>query len=1176
MPSDRTRFSFDEAQQYRSVVIQQGKALLDSDLNEAQQIQCEELRDNALDFVGPVGTPDNGYEVTIPAGTTNADFQVGAGTMYVGGVRVSLPAAVRYSTQPDWLAPDPSLGTFPRSELVYLELIEHEVSALEDRALLEPALGGPDTAQRMRIMQRIRRTNTNANNCTDALAAQLTAWAATGRTFDAATQRLVPRSTLRVSIAGPSAPTDACDPVAHGGFLGAENQLIRVCISDTSKFVWAYDDGSALYRVDRLTGGDTQLVLVNTPVDEAHQPRTTQVVELVRAAGRLPNGDFFTEPFGAIATMASDYNPDTRTITLTSAVTNDFKPDPNRPLFVRIWEENLTFTAGTPATLRNTGLQVTLQVAAGSAFVRGDFWTFAARPGTPGEVYPKRYITAPQPPEGPRTWAVGLAVLNWTAANAGSRVADCREQFDNLVELTKRRTTEARSCCVMVGPEDVRNGSLQPIIDRAKDATNLKFCLLPGGYALTAPLVITGDHNALTIEACAKGVTITGDGAALAAGLVQLENATDVTFSGIRFQVPIVVRQGRTDRAGIGIGVRMIHTTVIKFENCDFTFTAPDLPAALGICILANGVINGLVVRDCLFGGVQGENIATVGIAGVPGFFAQPAPRRPGGEVDFDRFDFGRFTSIDPSIIQGLKERIKPRPVPVTDEPFVFDPTAPPDKGRPDIGGPNITPTKPDTGTTTPGRPDTGTTTGPIVDRPDIATGGGVTTGGGTIFQPGGRPTTGGGGIFTRPGGGTISGDTIFQPQPGPRAEVSGAGAFALSSAVAGNIFVGAVDRPGFVLDPAVFDDFLVPGRADDPVSVGAMLPARGTAIEIVENRFALMHAAVLLCGDFTSVRIAENHVEASANGVIVVATRWISNIAFLSPARVLQIFRSLAVTNAPTDEKGQWDAVQASSQVIATMVWPRNSIVASALMSIPLPDSLERDRTLIPLAGVADDSDWPRSVGQLAAQLFPLSTSALNLPGSFGRQGLTTDILRRLTTAWAVVDPLSLLIDRNVAALGFAPLEKLRRGTVLALDCTSNDIDVRASGSGEGSAVFVLDAPGAARSSALLNDSRLSNDSATLPTAVVAFVSRCDVTGALVLNETTFGGRTQDPITFFWSLVLFPAPSPDAAGALGVPLVAITGNVFKGWPVLPPRGINHEMVPDPYNRWLFLNTLSY
>ena len=67
MGSDRARITYDPKQQCRSVVMQQGRVTLEADWNEASQIIGEELRRETLDFVGPCGTPDNGYLV-VPYG----------------------------------------------------------------------------------------------------------------------------------------------------------------------------------------------------------------------------------------------------------------------------------------------------------------------------------------------------------------------------------------------------------------------------------------------------------------------------------------------------------------------------------------------------------------------------------------------------------------------------------------------------------------------------------------------------------------------------------------------------------------------------------------------------------------------------------------------------------------------------------------------------------------------------------------------------------------------------------------------------------------------------------------------------------------------------------------------------------------------------------------------------
>ena len=86
----------------------------------------------------------------------------------------------------------------PREE-IYLLLREQEVSAVEDTALREVALG-PDTAQRTRLIQHIVRFGTDALTCEgarDLLAGQ---WASEGLTPYYDTMRLLSSATLQVSF----------------------------------------------------------------------------------------------------------------------------------------------------------------------------------------------------------------------------------------------------------------------------------------------------------------------------------------------------------------------------------------------------------------------------------------------------------------------------------------------------------------------------------------------------------------------------------------------------------------------------------------------------------------------------------------------------------------------------------------------------------------------------------------------------------------------------------------------------------------------------------------------------------------------------------------------------------------------------------------------------------------
>lgn len=534
MGSDRARVSYDPRQQYRSVVMQQGRVTLEADFNEELAIAGDALREETLDIVGPNGTPDNGYLIE-PLSSPPFDFGIALGTMYVGGLRVATPARIpppppppppppavtastaraanpsftsaakvvaesvlgahvgefspgakilfpffRYSQQTDWLdhSDDPdwvdiSSGDIAADEFVYLFLREQEVSAVEDSDLKDVALGGPDTAQRTRLIQHVVRLSITDITCVAGLLAARKRWKSEGLGFNAKTMRLEPTATLMVSLSSSVSKPDPCNPQAQGGYLGADNQLIRVQISGTDqatgnpKFVWGFDDASFLYRLDLDANNKQLLHLQSRPVDAAHQPRANQAVEVLRSAAELANREYVASLSGVVLVLNKPYDPDTQMISLPAPMTklpDEFYDSKQTPrVFLRVWEQEVVFTPGTAMDLGDTGLQVTLQ-APGNVFHTGDYWLFAVRPSTPQQVYPERYLEDFQSPDGPRMWACPLGVITWNKEE-GMLAEDCRNPFDNLVELTKRK--QGTGCCtVSVRPKDLTGKTtLQSIVD---------------------------------------------------------------------------------------------------------------------------------------------------------------------------------------------------------------------------------------------------------------------------------------------------------------------------------------------------------------------------------------------------------------------------------------------------------------------------------------------------------------------------------------------------------------------------------------------------------------------------------------------------------------------------------------------------------------------------------------
>jgi hypothetical protein len=634
MGSDRARVSYDPNRHYRSVVMQQGRVTLEADWNEDDTIHGEELRHETLDIVGPAGTPDDGYRVvqTNQPPKPPFDFTIGgggpqgSGTMYVGGVRLTLDAPIQYSQQPDWLDhfadPDwvmPTSENPAANEFVYLFVREQEISAVEDSVLRDVALGGPDTAQRTRMIQHIVRLATQSTDCADGLAAAEAYWTKEGLVFDPATMRLNPQSTLQASFQNAPKP-DPCEPEVAGGYLGADNQLIRIQIIDQNTLVWGFDDASFLYRV-KIDPDRQTLTLQSQPVDAFHQPQANQAVEVLRSAAQLANKEYVASATGAptpdaVQTLVTSYNQDTMQIELPAPLPPQYTVPVLTPqAFLRVWQQELTFTPKTPVELGTTGLFVTLDTKGGAPFHVGDYWLIAVRPTTPTQLYPQRYLDAPQFPEGARMWACPLAAIEWD--NGILKVdEDCRKQFCNLVEACSEKSSGC--CTVSISPGDLTGtNTLQMVIGNYANRGPVKICLGPGIYELTEPLMLRHEHSYFTFEACPGGVTLRaakGSESAFQQGLITLSEAQNVTFRGLTFDLPLVLSTLRDPQIYVSVGLRPVGCPKLSVEDCSFDFsTPPDGKLPLAVGIFGGGNCIGLRVIGSRFNGAVNSDGNPIG-----------------------------------------------------------------------------------------------------------------------------------------------------------------------------------------------------------------------------------------------------------------------------------------------------------------------------------------------------------------------------------------------------------------------------------------------------------------------------------------------------------------------------------------------------------------------------------
>jgi hypothetical protein len=562
MPTaDFSRHLFQPQKRYVGAFLQQGRVLTDEDLNAHRRLDAEDERLTFRDIICAKGTPNQGFRIHgLTTGTvgdfTVLDFSADAGSFYLGGLRFAvLPDQPEtWLRQTDWLQldVDPSaLPTMPtvadltaadgtvgeRFDLVYLHAWEQDVSAVEDSELLERALGGPDTSVYRRRMRRFEMLADVPGDCADAFAQLITAITApltgdtsgTSHTFDLENAELVSKARLTVGFSGAGPSEDLCKPKVTGGYLGAENQAIRVQLTTTNRFIWGYDNASPLYRVQvTRQDGLNQIKFLTLPRDEFAQPQAGQAIEILPWGALLPNREKVAELSGHLATVETSYDPETRTLQISQPVPSAWldwldaaehadylnpidAPGDQKYFYLRLWtggsgdtaEPDFEFTPGTPVDLAGTGLSLTF-----SDFgLPRDYWIIAARPNTPDRVVPWDLLQL-APPTGTRRYYGGLALLHWQVVDdeVEGQIIDCRTRFRSLCQL--------KGCCTLVvGDDHVSHGEFSTIQD-AVDALppdGGQICVLRGEYS--DPVRIEGKHD-IVIRGCGPETRVIGAGEA--------------------------------------------------------------------------------------------------------------------------------------------------------------------------------------------------------------------------------------------------------------------------------------------------------------------------------------------------------------------------------------------------------------------------------------------------------------------------------------------------------------------------------------------------------------------------------------------------------------------------------------------------------------------------------------
>jgi hypothetical protein len=595
---DITRVELDLRKHYAAGRLQQGRPILDADTNHASILFEGERRVTNVDVIGPYGSPDDGFRVggqTSSGGSV--DFTLAPGTLYLGGLRETLePAAsgqgMLFSQQTDWLqqaAQDrPPVGVNGRRDLVVLEAWEQEVSAVEDGEMIDPALG-VDTFAWLRRMRRVHvMADVGTDDCAAAMNRFLDSVGPLGPDNGVQTG-----TTLSAVFNDSKGLGDLCNPPIAGGYLGAENQAIRVELLDGGRLLWAYDDAAPLYRVS-IDGTGRVLTLDTPPRDQVHWPVVNQTVEVIAWSALLPNGEKLAEmrgpvsgavgaaPVSYLTTVTIGFGPGGQTITVADPPPAGFNAawkgrfgaalddtQAGRKAFMRVWWRGddvsalpISYSPGNPVALGNTGVSVTIH---GFRPRSGEYWTIAVRPKTPDQLYPWQLVSG-RPPDGPRLFYAPLGILTCDGVTPPH---DCRPTFAPLIN--------AGACCeVTLKPDQDWQGRIRAAVQGG----DVSLCFEPGAYRASSTIAFS-THSVKITGAGAGSTRIIG--AALEC-VFSFTNCPSVVLADIG------VAAGRADSSLAGLknlagAVTCRNCTDVQIERVTLVCADADLRAASCLAI---------------------------------------------------------------------------------------------------------------------------------------------------------------------------------------------------------------------------------------------------------------------------------------------------------------------------------------------------------------------------------------------------------------------------------------------------------------------------------------------------------------------------------------------------------------------------------------------------------------
>ena len=509
MKGDFSKLSHSPKDNFTGVLHQQGRVLLDQDWNAGNQIARHLRQVLGADVIGRIivavpSSDRNSFKVTHATSDGNTvELTLEPGRVWIDGLQLYVPAFKTSPIEAEYFGepfqdPADNVGNISNGtrDAVVLEVWEDAFNGFQDSpSLIESALGGPDTTERVKLSYALRLLRLNEGDNCNNLESLLNADKGT-------------RGELTATLQPATHITGECPVDAGGGYTGFEHFLYRIEIAEPDA------SNDARFKWSRFAGGLVGRGAINTAGDEVTITANDQMINqcgltefYLEALKESDDGGRWEVTFSAKATLGSDGKLSLSSIAGDQPGNTTWPASaPDNSAFFRLWDgvkfiKNLQ--TGLPEDQRKLENGIILDfdppLADNSNYRPQDYWTFPVRAAGVKWTPPPTLVDGP--PEGIKYHRAPLAILNWdgpptiTITFDDNEIQDCRHIFQPMADRSE-------CCAFTVGDGVMSHGQFNSIAQALRHLPERggKICLLPGVH-----------HTNVTIDE-KKNIQISGCG----------------------------------------------------------------------------------------------------------------------------------------------------------------------------------------------------------------------------------------------------------------------------------------------------------------------------------------------------------------------------------------------------------------------------------------------------------------------------------------------------------------------------------------------------------------------------------------------------------------------------------------------------------------------------------------